>query len=81
MNAFHEPLKELLLRREHIIADHAWRDRDPDAHLDALRTVSEEISGWAETHRASAGAKLRHFLDNASFAKALAMLQDDSAKC
>ena len=71
----HDELIDLLRRREAVIADHAWRDRDPAAHLDALRAVSEEISAWAAAHRGQADARLRHFLDNASFAKALAWLE------
>ena len=68
----HQPLIDLLRRRESVIADHAWRDRDPAAHLDALKEVSGEISAWACANGASLDPKLRHFLSNASFAKALA---------
>ena len=71
----HDDLIQLLRRRESIIADHAWRDRDPMAHLDALKSVSEEISAWAAAHQATADARLRHYLTNASFAKALAHLE------
>ena len=71
----HDDLIQLLRRREIVIADHAWRDRDPDAHLDALKSVSEEISAWAVAHRDTADARLRHYLANASFAKALAHLE------
>ena len=68
-------LLDLLRERERIIADHAWRDRDAAEHLDALRRVSEEIAAWAATHRASLDPRMRHFLDNASFAKARALLE------
>jgi hypothetical protein len=71
----HADLIQLLRRRESIIADHAWRDRDAAGHLDALKSVSEEISSWAATHRDAADARLRHYLANASFAKALAHLE------
>lgn len=77
----HEALISLLRRRETIIADHSWRDRDPAAHLEALQHVSTEISAWAETHRTSLDARLRHFLENASFQKALALLADGAARC
>jgi hypothetical protein len=66
----------LLRRRESVIADHAWRDRDAATHLDALRQVSEDISAWATTHGGSIDARLRHYLANASFAKAIAHLDD-----
>ena len=67
-------LIELLRRRESIIADHAWRDRDPAGQLEALKQVSEEISAWAASHHDQLDPRLRHFLANASFQKALAHL-------
>lgn len=72
-------LIQLLRRRESIIADHAWRDRDAADHLDALRSVSEEISAWAVERKETADARLRHYLANASFAKALAHLEAAAA--
>lgn len=67
-----DELKQLLLRREAVIADHAWRDRDSGGHLEALKQVSGEIAAWAEAHSKSLDPRLRHYLANASFAKALA---------
>lgn len=66
-----------LLRRESIIADHSWRDRDAANHLEALKHVSGEITAWMEQHGSQCDARLRHYLGNASFAKALAHLQSD----
>jgi hypothetical protein len=76
------PLLELLRRRLSIIGDHAWRDRDPAAHLEALGTVSEEITAWTSANRVTLDARLRHYLDNASFQKALDHLEamDHSGK-
>ena len=68
----HQPLIDLLRHRETIIADHAWRDHDPAGHFDALKEVSESISSWACRNHDAVDPKLRHFLANASFAKALA---------
>ena len=68
-------LTQLLRRRVAVIADHEWRDRDPVAHLDALRGVSEQISTWTAAHRTSVDPQLRHFLANSSFQKALAYLE------
>ena len=70
-----DALIQLLRRREAIIADHAWRDRDAAGHLEALQQVSEEISAWPATHPGPLDPRLRHFLTNASFAKALAHLE------
>ncbi|MBC8126989.1 MAG: hypothetical protein H8M99_07585 [Gloeobacteraceae cyanobacterium ES-bin-144] len=71
----HADLISLLRRRETLIADHAWRDRDPAGHLDALKQISTEISQWTATHQDHVDARLRHYLANASFAKALAHLE------
>ena len=70
-------LIQYLQRRESIIADHSWRDRDAAGHLEALKDVSGKISGWIEKHGSQCDARLRHYLTNASFAKALAHLQSD----
>lgn len=72
-----ESLIQLLRRRESLIADHAWRDRDPAAHLDALKQVSGEITAWAAAHDEAIDARLRHYLANASFAKALKHLESE----
>jgi hypothetical protein len=69
-------LLELLQHREAVIADHAWRDRDPATHLDALKEVSGKISAWTATHQQQLDPRLRHFLTNASFAKASQYLAD-----
>ena len=36
-------LAKLLEARIAVIADHEFRDRNPEAHLDALKSVSEAI--------------------------------------
>jgi hypothetical protein len=72
-----EDLIQLLRRREEIIADHAWRDRDSSGQLQALQQVSEEITAWATAREGRLDPRLRHFLANASFAKALAHLQQN----
>ena len=64
-------LATLLRRRVSIIANHLWRDRDAVGQLAALQSVSEEISVWTLAHRAKVDAKLRHYLANVSYEKAL----------
>ena len=71
----HRELINLLKRREAVIADHAWRDRDPASHLDALREVSEAISAWHAENESHIDPKLRHYLQKSSFAKALGHLE------
>lgn len=68
-------LTALLRRRVAIIADHEWRDRDSAEHLDALKSVSEEITAWTLAHRIEVDAQMRHYLANASYQKALAHLE------
>lgn len=72
----HQELIQLLRRRESVIADHGWRDRDAGTHLDALKQVSEEISAWTEAHSQVCDARLRHYLTNCSFSKALAHIEE-----
>jgi hypothetical protein len=69
-----DELRSLLERRLEVIADHAWRDRDPEGHLHALRDASEALTSWTREHRTEVDAQMRHFLANASFQKALAYL-------
>ncbi len=70
-----EALIVLLRQRVTLIADHAWRDRDAAAHLDALKEVSEKITAWTLAHRSEVDAQMRHYLANASYQKALAHLE------
>ncbi|MBK1883831.1 hypothetical protein JIN85_15545 [Luteolibacter pohnpeiensis] len=72
----HPDLAELLRKRLSIISDLTWRDRDPAAHLEALKQVSVQITDWTETHRSVLDARLRHYLSNASYQKALAHLEE-----
>lgn len=68
----HPDLADLLRHRLAVISDHAWRDRDPAAHLEALKAVSENITAWTLANRVSLDPQLRHYLANCSFDKALA---------
>lgn len=68
-------LAELLRHRLSVIADHELRDRDPDAHLDALRRVSEDITSWHGRHRGTLPARLEHFLSGCSYQKALEFIE------
>ena len=68
-------LANLLEARIAVIADHEFRDRDPEAHLEALKSVSEAISAWHETHRDEIDGNLEHFLAGASYQKALLYLE------
>jgi hypothetical protein len=75
----HQALIDLLKRRESVIADHPWRDRDSAGHLDALREVSEAITAWHQANQNNIDSQLRHYLQKCSFAKALAHLESATA--
>ena len=68
-------LAELLKARVAVIADHGFRDRDPEAHLESLKSVSEAIVSWHEAHRGEIDGNLDHFLTGASYQKALLYLE------
>lgn len=67
----HAELQTLLQQRLDVIADHPFRDRDPAAHLTALKEVSEAIQTYAEANHRAFDAKLRHYLTQSSYQKAL----------
>lgn len=77
MESFTE-LAGLLAERRRIIADHDWRGRDAASHLEALKSVSEKITAAGQSLGLSAPPKLRHFLENCSYDKALAWLTEMS---
>lgn len=68
-------LAEALRERRHVIADHAWRDADPAGHLNALRSAAEKIEAAAESLPGDCPRHLRHYLDNKSYDKALALVE------
>lgn len=75
MNSDFALLHRLLRQRLDVIADHAWRDRDPSAHLDALRNVSEAIQAEQARLRPQLPPRLQHYLQQSSLQKALEYLE------
>lgn len=73
-------LRLLLKHRLDLIADHAFRDRDPGQHLDQLQSVSEAIAMWHQKHRSDIDGNLDHFLTGASYSKALDYLDTGERK-
>lgn len=67
----HAELQTLLQQRLEIIANHTLRDQDPDKHLTALKNISEKITAFTNTHISQLDPKLRHYLTNSSYQKAL----------
>jgi len=71
----HPELQSLLRQRLAVISDTSFRDRDADAHLEALKDVSLKITDYTQAHLAEFDAKLRHYLGNSSYQKALEHLE------
>lgn len=67
-------LRDALRRRLEIIADTAWRDRDPTSQLQALREISESIFLQHTALAPTLPPRLRHFMESQSYTKALALL-------
>ncbi|MCX6854464.1 MAG: hypothetical protein NTV80_06120 [Verrucomicrobia bacterium] len=70
-------LKVLLSRRIQLIADHTFRDMDRSGHLAALQQVSELIQDEHLRLKPSLPPRLNHFLQQASFSKALDYLSEN----
>jgi len=68
-------LASSLRERLSVIADHAWRDRDPATHLEKLKTVSEHILSLQSQLPPNVDPKLAHYLERCSYDKALAFLE------
>ena len=69
-------LLALLEKRRAVIVDHAWRDRDAAAHLDALREVSEAIASEHQLRRANLPPRLQHYLTQCSYDKAASWIRN-----
>lgn len=79
MNERLSRLAELLRQRLRVIADHEFRDRDADAHLAALREASEALDEEYAALRGTLPPRLNHFMQQASYQKALAFIEGDDA--
>lgn len=77
MNVRLTRLAELLRRRLRVIADREFRERDPDAHLAVLRDASEALDEEYASLRGTLPARLNHFMQQASYQKALAFIEGD----
>lgn len=71
-------LTDLLRQRLQIIADHALRDANPELHLQALKEVSESIDKLRAALHPELPPRLRHFLEQSSYQKALAYLEENA---
>ena len=75
----HRELAAAMRERLTVIADRASYERDPQAHLVRLQTVSERIGSLAGKLPVPVDARLAHYLERCSYDKALAFLEDAGA--
>jgi hypothetical protein len=74
MNSSEAQLAAALRQRLAIIADDTSR-RDPERHLERLRSVSEKIAGLGKSLPPPVDPQLAHFLARCSYDKALEALE------
>jgi hypothetical protein len=72
-------LGEALRERLDVIADRELYARDPAAHLEKLKTASEKITQLSTELPKPVDGELAHFLQRASYAKALAWIEARTA--
>ena len=77
MNSELKKLAELLRKRLEIIADHEFRDNDPEAHLKSLEEISVAIENEHDALGNSIDARLKHYLTNMSYEKALRHIENN----
>ena len=68
-------LAAALRERIAVIADRELFARDPAAHLEKLRTASEQIASLQKQLPSPVDPHLAHYLDRCSYDKALAFLE------
>ena len=69
-------LAKLLKERLQIIADYEFRDKDPNAHFESLKKVSESIEEKHRSLKKTLDPRLRHYLTNMSYEKALKHIEN-----
>ena len=75
-SALHQKLHYAVKARLDLVADHAFRDRDPAGHLGALKTVAGKLDAEIANLPSEADPMLRHYLERQSYTKALDWLQN-----
>jgi len=71
----HKKLLSVVQARLDTVADHAFRDRDPQAHLAALKAIAATLDAEVANLPSSADPMLRHYLERQSYTKALDWLR------
>jgi hypothetical protein len=71
-----QELETALRQRLEVIADHSFRDRDPEAHRQALREAAGRLQHLQANFPPKLDPHLAHYLQNASYQKALHRVQE-----
>jgi len=72
----HADLHAAVKDRLDLVADHAFRDRDPAAHLAALKSAAARLDALVASLPPDADPNLRHYLERQSYTKALDWLAE-----
>lgn len=72
----HKTLHGAVKARLDIVADHAFRDRDAAAHLEALKAAAARLDALVANLPPEINPELRHYLERQSYTKALAWLEE-----
>jgi hypothetical protein len=78
--AAYRGLAEALRERMAVIGDRELLQRDPAAHLEKLKAASQRIDEEAAALPTPVPADLAHYLHRASFAKALAWIEERASE-
>ena len=76
----YQALADALRERMAIIADRDLYQRDPSAHLEKLKVVSQRIEQCAGALPPPISGELAHYIQRASFAKALGWIEERIAQ-
>jgi hypothetical protein len=76
LKTMHKTLHAAVKSRLDIVADHALRDRDSKAHLDALMAAAADLDALVAVLPGDTDPMLRHYLERQSYTKALAWLEE-----
>ena len=72
----YEALATALRERLAVIADREFYARDPEGHLEKLKSVSEQIETLQRQLPPPVDLQLAHYLQRRSFDKALAFIEE-----
>ncbi len=72
-----QSLRDLIQGRLDAVADRAHYERDPEEHLNRLKSISEQLDRAAQDLPADIDPQLRHYLDRQSYLKAIAWLDQE----